>query len=1824
MARTRPRPRPRTYTTGSEQAYQGAGLPPRPLARNRREMGLPLRGKPPLPAPPPLKGGGRLGEIAAYRRQQGWYPTGRPTAYPEYPTYEDLVQETPPLNQEQTAQALPNYDRLTAGEKWLYGKLPGFSESSVGKALASFSESWAGKALSYFDVLAEGLERTSGFVTQAIDAAGSSEEWDSFTSNIGAAWYAGSLGADMGNLPELKVYYDRKKYKDKPLVSVSLPGDLPGVSGLTSARQQIADLVRSGYDYRDALELVRSGYYEDRGALALRGQMQDTLVHIFADPLNYILPRLRPVDAAFLRRSKILTERITDASKIAEELSAAEKAGDAVAVERLTAAMGEARKLDLGERMTIALTGGLPLQREEELSRVGRTLRRAWWNPFALRPAARAHEMLTMVTDHVGAYVLSRMDDPHDIAQTINRAARGALGPEFGHAFLTLEGRVAQGALGGIDALTQKLIADWDLLAPHRLRLQAITEAIGSTPEKVLETILKGDAQALAARLGTTVDDLAELKLLENFYSPELFKWTVSNAVADVSARLGVTMFGVGARGMLEKMAATLKAGETLAFLRLNPAFPIKNFFNNEFTMYARGVGNVSSRDIEKFIDNMGGFQPVRLSQAYTIAGDLKAPGEAGARVIADALNGERGFLNRLGESMQNIKLGKLDMGELAQRAERSASRRAFVSGYMQAFKQYWRPGRGFDMVQDYLKPDIVELMEKARPGITRSIQGAVQDAWKDADIDGLTRGNLNLTMSAILDDASRRAGFDVRGTLDETFLNKIEGGLKEAAQSGKAREYMVGVRQDLQEHLDEIMDKAADGIADHVAAKVQLEGPKAYLDVFSDYMDEFWGAHMAHAEQMERIQDLVRQSDNYELINATWKRIKSDNMNHFNRAWKRVERALAGMQKGAKKAGIGVSDEVLDSFKQWRTETREFFTTRNRLWDAFHEARLARKAPPMTAEAIRQQVDEMYRRLVLNENNLTMKMDEVVSRAIPDADLQRRFLAWRDRAAELRRLDKEGVIAFFEEARGLSPKARQDAFVRFWQQRMGNWAALRDNDRIGMAMMQGDPNAEKLLEAAAAAKPANQIRRLASKYGIPSITEEGIPLDRRLLNTVNKYLPEDAPKYERLEDIPAEIAEQAFIRRAEVKGIEIPAEAARGIPPVQQPFVADASRIINPEPPIQVGEDQFWLNRGLFALDSLEEAAIEQARKAPTLWDDLPDAAKGELERYLSHVKGQMSDSRYASLRYAEYKRDAALLNYNRRTNFNTYLGIIAPYEFWFTQSVAKWALHTLDRPAMLSTYLRLKKLWATAGAPNQAIPSRLKNSLRIKMPFLPEWMGDSIWVDPMRLALPFDTLLYPLEQTQRNMLSREGRAIRLIEGKIENGDIDPADGQTAIQSRSGDIWEQAVAEALENDASLKVDAFDFMQMMTSPHAPIVWGMEVLKGTPEDIQPFTPMSRMAKGVAGLLGVDWDNSPLNIEARVRRKLGLPAFDKWDDYRIDRMLSNLTITGEIGVQEALRAMIDREGPAYDLAVKRANKEFGVGAIGSMLGIPTKAYPTGEFLQRSLKDDFDRAYELYEQGNVEILRGFFDKHPEYETRLALFKTPEERLRNFIIDELWNTYNNFSDLNKREMREQLGEDFLARFLNKETRSTDDIPLEQLQIWIAMLGGDAPGKLSSVPSKIKLTDPRLAWRAQAFYDTRNQLFPAWYDQQNVYFDLKKGQARKDYLRKYPELKAYWDWRRDFFHRNPDIVPYLSDTFEFEYESERERQAAYEAQPSFTWDEWRMQMTPSLSRIVEDYTLRNTSLSTTAEDMLEDLAERMGMTLEELLYEMEGSLISQ
>jgi len=294
------------------------------------------------------------------------------------------------------------------------------------------------------------------------------------------------------------------------------------------------------------------------------------------------------------------------------------------------------------------------------------------------------------------------------------------------------------------------------------------------------------------------------------------------------------------------------------------------------------------------------------------------------------------------------------------------------------------------------------------------------------------------------------------------------------------------------------------------------------------------------------------------------------------------------------------------------------------------------------------------------------------------------------------------------------------------------------------------------------------------------------------------------------------------------------------------------------------------------------------------------------------------------------------------------------------------------------------------------------------------------------------------------------------------------------------------------------------------------------------------------------------------------------------------------------------------------------------IGS-LGIPAKIYPEGEWLQRNLKDDFDRAYTAYADGETQALTNFFKLHPEYETRLGLFKSPEERLQLFVVDELWNKWNELPKLHKSELQDQLGDEFTELFLDKETRAYDAIPIQTMQVWLKLMGGDPPGTLNSPIPSIELAPDDLAWRADTFYKTRNAYFPGYYDLQDVYFKLpEKSKQRKAYLKEHPELVQYWDWRRDWFHRNPDVVPYLDDNFQFEYKSAAQYEQVQERQPFYSWDEWRQTLGPNVSNLVMDYVLNDDNLPSFAIDRLENAAEELGIDYDTMMELMRKSLEEQ
>ena len=684
---------------------------------------------------------------------------------------------------------------------------------------------------------------------------------------------------------------------------------------------------------------------------------------------------------------------------------------------------------------------------------------------------------------------------------------------------------------------------------------------------------------------------------------------------------------------------------------------------------------------------------------------------------------------------------------------------------------------------------------------------------------------------------------------------------------------------------------------------------------------------------------------------------------------------------------------------------------------------------------------------------------------------------------------------------------------------------------------------------------------------------------------------------------------------------------------PVGKPktYMPDINQFWPEEQPIGLAQDQYWFTRGSLYIDAVEQAALAQAAKKPLkIADVLPTEALDEVTSWIGQTKAKYGDINNAAVRMGEYGRDAALLNYSRRYNYNTWLGTVAPYEFWMTQSMMKWALHSIDHPAMLSTYWRYQKMLETVGAPNQQIPSRLRDHFKVDLPFLPDWMGNSIWADPMRLLLPFKQYSYPFEEWNKRIRTKEGRAEYTLNEWVESGRITQIQAEDAIEQQGGDLWRMAIDEVEGENSDLRTGPFDFATIFASPHAPIMWAYHAYNDETEKISPIMPLTRYSKAAQGLLGPgiagDFAGIPHQIEAKVRTTLGLPAFDAWDEYRIERMITNLVGEGKYPYEEAMRQWIAKEGPIYEEAKILSDKEFGVSGMASAIGLSLKAYPPGEKKQRLLQTELSNAWDMKEanpDAEVDPVWQFYEEHPEYAARQALWKTPEERMRSFMFDLLYDKWNDMPTLHKKQVREVIGDDIDNVLYPDEAEQgkviKEEIPIGILQHWLMTMGGDVPGEKEGFGMPVEFIDPKIANRVQVYYDSINYLHPEFWDTSTEYYKVPEN-LRREWGKKNPEkyaiMKAGWDFKRDWLWRNPDVAPYITDNESWyrKFSTLGEYNEALAQTPNFNPAELIAAMPQEAQRLVYDFVYQGDNLPPTIEDMLEDMAEGMGISLEELL----------
>lgn len=2002
-----------------------------------------------------------------------------------------------PTTVQQSVEQMKNADKLTPLEKGVYNVLPGFSQSSVGKALEWFSTTPVGKTLNVLDVLAEGNERATGLIWQLQRAKEHPEE----PFNLKDAWYAGSLTADMTNMPMLKQDANGK------VVGLSYPTDLPSQQGLADARQKIALYTSQGMSAHDAVIKVRDEYYNNIGALALRAQANDTVFHIVADPLNYLLPNLKPVEALQARRIVAMTQKSVITAERASELAEAAKlAGKVEEAAQLTEraskiAAGEVKVVNWADKFAIFMTGGdalNPSKASQALSKI------PLLNAFQLTPESKAKELITLLNDNISTKIIARLYGEQDaeakIVEAISRASHGAT-TEYGHALLTIEGRTAQGFMGGADAVANTVLENYSKLKNERILLQSIASQLGMTPGDVLATaekkseimfrtlMAKASPEMAAAieRGEITADTFKTLsKMFKDLpYDKETFIVHLMAGIEDHAMRQAVTQFGVKEAGILTRWSQALKSAESLAFMRLNPSYGIRNLVNNDITMIARGVfGTMTGKEIELFWKEAG-FTPARLKEGFHAASEIE---KMANKTLQEAVTPKTGMPEKISGFFRNINLGKADVTDWSSAVEQAASKRAFTNGYIQFLQNFSDPV----VASKVIGSDAADAIEQAAPGLLENLAKASKSSMgSEARFTRLVGENLNVSSQSIIDEASRLTGQKLEDVLDSETLAFVHQGLPDAVRSGKVDQFIFSVRQKMESHLEQMFQDNLDNLIGNVKNQVSVGGPQVFYDKIGEAQDLFWQAHIEHAIKTPDAVQLARDATSagdLKLANDLWTKVMADDEKFYGRAFRRVDAYLQGLEQGAKEAGIPFPREVRQSFTNFRKNWQDFFEFRNNSYREFFDAKLKGKEYTKAWDQLQGEISNRYNKAVALEDSLQQSVDDVVASQIRDPGKRQIFTKYRDAMAEARKSQKEAVISFREQLADIPKEERTAFYNQFWAQQRKIYEDAKALEQTGRAAVQGNQQAaidlqtwtskyttsrisetkagyESFLKyaqeqgqnpadavadwanygpmrqkfAAEGPGPQTTIFDLAEQYGIASASEGGTRNDARILNTVNKYAPKvekpaknlaqkviDTPRselppavserlaqeakglidelysgepgkrialapgmesatnewrfigqtstnapwyrelnkdyglgksevnkalekiiadagkdkgvnvkrvkelivdrlrngdpkmgvppdlyaltsmgasredlldaldefndiaktnytledalvssgmpieevatyvqggmggYKRVSEVPLSVAKQAFEAR----------EAAKGAVQQTPPFLQDYKQIAPDLPPIDLGLDMTAYGRQYSALDSIADAAKLQADKAPVNLKNLSPALRSKVEAYLEALKSDRADARLAATRYGEFRRDSALLNYNRRTNFDTWVSNIFPYAFWTTGSIQKWAIESIDRPAMLTTYLRTKKFLETAGSPQQGFPTRFRDNLRVKLPFAPSWMGDQ-FIDPLRLALPFDAFLQPFEQAQASQLTTEGRATRLLQTALQNNEITQLEYEQATNEKAGPVWDNAVSQAQANDDSLKFDAWDFASLVSSPHAPLVWAYNAARGHPEDIGPFTPESRMVKNAATMLGVkDWNNSSWNLEGKLRKTLGLPAYDKWDNgYRQDRELSNMAAEGKIPLDDINRAMAlssaiqngmslekAQQDPAWEVyqkAVERANQEYmggPAGFVGGLLGMPVHAYPEGEQMQRQLQDDFSAAYEKYKNANekigeyinahpdmslndiyaqyekehpetmkdAEALTKFFDDHPEYESRLALFDKPDERLRKFLVDNMWSKWNALPKVTRDELKDQLGDAFSEQFISKETRSYNSLSTEQMTVWLKMMGGKPIGTLSAdqelvvdlFSGQLQLTKPETAWRAQTFYSTRDQNYPDWYEAQQAYY--APGANKQKVKSEYPDLERYWTWRRDYMTKNPDIVPYITDDQTAIDKAKKTQRNPETAVP--TAEEIKVNLSPSMQNLIKQ-AQQGEDLPDSAEQYLELLAVRYGIGVEEL-----------
>ncbi len=574
--------------------------------------------------------------------------------------------------------------------------------------------------------------------------------------------------------------------------------------------------------------------------------------------------------------------------------------------------------------------------------------------------------------------------------------------------------------------------------------------------------------------------------------------------------------------------------------------------------------------------------------------------------------------------------------------------------------------------------------------------------------------------------------------------------------------------------------------------------------------------------------------------------------------------------------------------------------------------------------------------------------------------------------------------------------------------------------------------------------------------------------------------------------------------------------------------------------------------------------------RTGNSKFGDLDLNTRALIEEWLDQsVKEDMRLEKYQAMKYSDMKKDAVMLNYSQRYGFDPILTILSPYQFWYTRSMWKWAKRMIDKPAWGNMYQRMEEAEEKNRMEN--IPSRLEGKFRIPMPFMPDWMGGSYYIDLNSQLFPFSQFGKSYSSyTSTSVLN--ARAESILNDAYEDGDITMTQMNEAISNKSGELWENAYAQA-----EVEVGRSDTVQSLVdqyiSPNIFLSWALDKLQGNEDDIGQ---LSSTRTGVA-IKGLTQGTSIESIGGAIGEALTLPEqglrklygldyneFGSLGDQMIRKQISQMCADGEITWRQALNAMNEKSGTIWDMAAERQRKEveykvplfagaegvksflsgdaslpeaLGAMAVSALAG--GSIYPTGEKTLREQKASRDDAYLMKAAGQTDAVSNWYNENPEYATRKATYiSDPEELLKYTLYTGITNTYYAQPYAQQQSIKNQLGSEFAAAVIDSTTKNYEAVSVQKLAEWNAALGGTTPNvgsvDVDGVTKLLKLSDKTVN-EVDEYTTLKDEKFPGISVIQTSYFNLPKSQ-RAEYLTYFPQLEEYWEWNRQYKNEHPNV----------------------------------------------------------------------------------------